>query len=225
MPEAFSTVLLHFSGAYREASFCPKGAQVIDFTALGGTALYCDPDAESQIRRSLASAPLRAIHWIDGGDYHYVSRFWLERVSVPFDLVLFDHHPDDQPSAFGGSLLSCGSWVSGLQERLPLLRQIHWVSAYREEGLPLGGLPVYLSIDKDVLCPDDARTNWDQGTMRLRELEEMVRGIAARCEILGIDVCGEKSAAQGACGKDVEINRRTNEELQAFFVTLHANNQ
>ena len=30
--------------------------------------------------------------------------------------------------------------------------------------------PVYLSIDKDVLSAEDARTNWDQGCMRETEL-------------------------------------------------------
>ena len=33
---------------------------------------------------------------------------------------------------------------------------------------------MYVSIDKDVLCQEDARTNWDQGDMKLEELELMV---------------------------------------------------
>ena len=38
-------------------------------------------------------------------------------------------------------------------------------------------LPVYLSIDKDVLCMEDARTNWDQGEMKLVELEERIKQV------------------------------------------------
>src|SRR5205085_4994271 len=34
--------------------------------------------------------------------------------------------------------------------------------------------PIYLSIDKDVLAPGEAQTNWDQGVMLLAELESAV---------------------------------------------------
>lgn len=34
--------------------------------------------------------------------------------------------------------------------------------------------PVYLSIDKDVLNPASAVTDWDQGSFSLQELEELL---------------------------------------------------
>lgn len=53
--------------------------------------------------------------------------------------------------------------------------------------------PVYLSIDKDVLHPDDAMTNWDQGRMRA---EAMLAAIAAlRPRLIGSDVTGDISVA------------------------------
>lgn len=52
--------------------------------------------------------------------------------------------------------------------------------------------PVYLSIDKDVLSPSVARTNWDQGRMELPELERLTRHLAGRH--VGSDVTGEISA-------------------------------
>lgn len=218
-PVAFSTVLMNFSGIYPEEGFLPVGADVLDCSSLEGTECYCDAGAAAEIRRRMAPYPPEGLHWIDGGDYHYVSLLWMEKIREPFLLALFDHHSDDQPSAFGGDLLSCGNWVAAARERLPLLRGAIWIRDARQVALP-AGLPLYLSIDKDVLSPDYARTNWDQGGMTLPQLEWMIHRLASRHRILGIDVCGGLSRPKGACGKDVEINRRTDEELQAFFVTL-----
>ncbi|GGE04477.1 hypothetical protein GCM10011390_24270 [Aureimonas endophytica] len=50
---------------------------------------------------------------------------------------------------------------------------------------------VWITIDKDVLAPDEAFTNWDQGRMPLAHLLAALPQIAARCEIVGADICGE----------------------------------
>jgi len=52
---------------------------------------------------------------------------------------------------------------------------------------------VWITIDKDVLRPEDAKTNWDQGEMPLDALLEAVRRLCAGRDVLGIDVCGEYS--------------------------------
>ena len=52
---------------------------------------------------------------------------------------------------------------------------------------------VWVSIDKDVLRPADALTNWDQGEMPLDALTEALRLIGQRARIVGLDVCGEYS--------------------------------
>lgn len=51
--------------------------------------------------------------------------------------------------------------------------------------------PVYLSIDKDVLSRDVVHTNWDQGVMRLDELESGVGMLQHR--LIGSDVVGDVS--------------------------------
>lgn len=51
--------------------------------------------------------------------------------------------------------------------------------------------PIYLSIDKDVLSPEDVHTNWDQGVMRMEELASAIRLLKKR--IIGSDVTGEVS--------------------------------
>ncbi len=221
---AFFTVILDFSGVYEAEDFRPAGSTRLDLRDLEGTECYCDPQSADRIRRRIASAVgdgshVPGIHWLDGGDYHYASLFFLERIARPFTLVLIDNHPDDQRGAFGGELLSCGGWVAEARDTLPMLKETVWIrEAGRETALP--DLPVYLSIDKDVLSGVFARTNWDQGTMTLPQLKDAVRAIASRHEILGIDVCGELSSAKGAFDGDYAINRATNLELQDFFVSL-----
>ncbi|MCX7145370.1 MAG: hypothetical protein NT042_04010 [Sulfuritalea sp.] len=51
--------------------------------------------------------------------------------------------------------------------------------------------PIYLSIDKDVLARGEARTNWDQGVMRVDELGETIRLLKGR--IVASDITGDVS--------------------------------
>ena len=52
--------------------------------------------------------------------------------------------------------------------------------------------PIYLSIDKDVLAREVVQTNWDQGVMRLEELESAIAMLKGR--IIGSDVVGDVSS-------------------------------
>ena len=54
---------------------------------------------------------------------------------------------------------------------------------------------VWFSIDKDVLAPHEAATNWDQGRMPLDALLGLVRTLSRGRRVLGADVCGDWSAA------------------------------
>ena len=51
--------------------------------------------------------------------------------------------------------------------------------------------PVYISVDKDVLNKESALTNWDQGSLSLNELEELLTFILRKQDVIGIDICGE----------------------------------
>lgn len=50
---------------------------------------------------------------------------------------------------------------------------------------------VYISVDKDVLAPTEAITDWEQGTMKLADLMRLIRSIAGRRKLCGADICGE----------------------------------
>ena len=58
-----------------------------------------------------------------------------------------------------------------------------------------GGVPLYISIDKDVLSEQYSETNWNQGELTLGMLEHMLQYFLERASVYGIDICGECSTA------------------------------
>ena len=52
---------------------------------------------------------------------------------------------------------------------------------------------VWFSIDKDVLRPTDAATNWDQGQMPLAALTDLIAAFGRTRRIAGGDICGDWS--------------------------------
>lgn len=165
----------------------------LDVSHIEGTDLYCDSCSATEIRKEVEKMPLRAVHHIGNGNYHYISLFFLERIREPFELVLFDHHSDNQAGAFGDELLSCGSWVRAAKKNITLLESVHWIGdPDNKYGTDLkdSGLPVYISIDLDVLSKEHIETVWDQGTMTPEILEEKLKEITRARKILGADICG-----------------------------------
>jgi hypothetical protein len=61
-----------------------------------------------------------------------------------------------------------------------------------ENFLPyLGGAPIWLSVDKDVLSPEVVKTNWDQGYFEEAHLQALIA--ACRGLLRGADITGEVS--------------------------------
>lgn len=88
--------------------------QWIDFSDVLHSNGFCEPQSLLEIRKRLKAQPSGTIHFIGNGNYHYVSFLLLERMQIPFSLVLFDHHSDMMED---GGMMSCGSWVKhALQE-------------------------------------------------------------------------------------------------------------
>ena len=83
-------VLLDFSGVYRMMR-TPPGT-LVDCRGIEGTSCYCDAEAAEEIARRIASLPLHAVHFLDSGDYHYLTRLWTARIGRPYALVLLDNH-------------------------------------------------------------------------------------------------------------------------------------
>ena len=209
------TTIMQLSALYAEECWFPKGARVIDLQSLEGTNCYCSPAAAQAIRKSIEGLGPGGLHWIDTGDYHYISLFWMEQIREPFCLALFDNHPDDQDGAFDSGTLSCGNWVKTARESLRSLE-----SSFQNVSDIPGNLPVYLSIDLDVLSQQYARTDWSQGEVALPLLLSDIGRIAAGHRILGADVCGGLTAGKGASSEDYRINTGTRDILQEFLTGI-----
>lgn len=53
------------------------------------------------------------------------------------------------------------------------------------------GIPVFLSVDLDVLSEEEVVTNWDQGEMSLQTLLHLLRTVCRRRPVIGMDICGD----------------------------------
>ena len=133
-----------FSGIYQEesfyrddkgSSFCGKReAKLIDCKGISGTNCMCDNMAVDKLKTLIEKENVDpcGIHFIDSGNYHYMSEILLKGINEPFSLVVFDHHPDMQRPMFG-DILSCGGWVLKVLENNEYVREVHIVGA--DKGL------------------------------------------------------------------------------------------
>ncbi len=216
------TLVFDFSGVYEAQGFIGwlgAAAQPVQVDDIEGTVCYCDEGAQNLILERLPGS-LPQIRWIDSGDFHYMTKILASKQTQPFHLILMDNHPDDQEPAFGG-VLSCGSWVKALREENLLLRDVLTIGP---EGcpneIPQGWLEdrrgerVYVSLDKDIMDRQWARTDWSQGAFTLEEISGMLRQIMdGTVNVAAIDICGELSPSKGATGEDLRINFDTNTKL------------
>jgi len=180
----------------------------IDLADIKHTNLYCEEHSLQEIERRIQYRNCTGLTFIGSGNYHYVSYLLMKQMNEPFTLVLFDNHTDI--GARGETMISCGSWVSyalnipflekviivgPLQRSHPhLAENITIFPTLHSPKLLLSHITterVYISIDKDVLCRNDAVTNWEQGTMTLSFLLRCLQQLLVYKHVVGMDVCGE----------------------------------
>ena len=251
------TVIMNFSGIYKNQNFYKNYAEEeifwTELSDLSGCNCYCDAEASDRIRKEIQAFTGKGLHFIDSGNYHYMTRLWLEKLQIPFRLLVFDNHTDMQPPAFGG-LLSCGGWIAVSLEELPLLQEVILVGpdeeAYTQVEPDLQqkvlflsreklstmtteekegffnnlseDLPLYVSVDKDVLCKGDASTTWSQGDMHLSELMSFLELVLERQNILGMDVCGE--CDMDSCSEDF-LNDHANEAILRLWEKMQKSSE
>lgn len=234
------TVIMDFSGVYKEEDFYyGKDVGWIDFTKVTGVNCYCTQEAEEEIKERISKFDFSGIHFLDSGNYHYLSKFWAEKIESPFSFVIFDNHTDMQEASFWG-LLSCGSWIRDfilsnkyvkevcvigpdkkafwecekeiLEKVIPISREemkqgkTQWYEFLKRNK----ETPIYLSIDKDILSLEDARTNWDQGDVSFEEIKEWLKELFSDCFVLGTDVCGEHTPDTTSVSRQEDIDKNNN---------------
>jgi arginase family enzyme len=229
-------------------------AEWIDFTDLRGCHGYCAEDALRKIRHRLRSRKHRRVTLIGRGNYHYVTWVLLSEIRVPFSLVLFDHHTDLAPGGGEallscGSWVSHALKTLPLLDRVVIVGA-HSPGGGLPAGIPDGvtviseqearrmsaadivrairssvpDQPLYISVDKDVLDPENAATDWDQGSMTLRQLLDAIRELKRIRPLAGADVCGEMplSPVDLLTGERVRLLRKNERANQAIVDALLA---
>ena len=203
----------------------------IDCSLIEGSRRYCSPEA-ADIIAGMVDGCFGGLHYLGSGDFHYITKIICDFIPEPFDLLLFDHHPDMQEPAFGG-ILSCGGWVRDMLEGNSRLGNVTIVGidpSLKEEtgGFPgrvrvfcegdtvvpvEGDRPVYVSVDKDVFCPCFARTNWGQGSLTMPIFGEILAMLLKGRRVLGADICGSLPISDGGTPEDCAINRDADEDI------------
>ena len=79
--------------------------------------------------------------------------------------------------------------------------------------IDLDNLPVYISIDKDVLNKETVNTSWDQGKMSLNKLKLILHKIMKNKDVIGIDICGENQESKM---EFIKNNDKVNSEILNF---------
>lgn len=244
--------VMDFTHVYeRENFFKEESTNWIDCTEITGTTGYCDADAAEAIRKKIADCDVSGVHFIDAGNYHYVTKFWTEKIREYFTLVVFDHHTDMQKPLFG-DILSCGSWILDVIRENPFLKKVILIGIKEEQSQKIPEecrgkvrfvseeeiethsfwkqcdqikeeYPLYISVDKDVLSKNVVQTDWDQGCMKLTELKNILHILFLKQHIIGVDICGE-CRPQLAALSSVEDDDRFNENILNFLKTEKTEN-
>ena len=207
------TTLMKMTDAYEHQSFYNsiEDLIILDCRHIEGTRCYLDDIAKEQLLDLMEAAPSNGIHFIDSGNYHYLSLLWLCKINTDFNLILFDHHPDNQPPSFG-QITSCGGWVLEATESLAHLKEVFTYGVGQApsiSNIPTD-LPIYISIDKDVLDEKFAITDWDQGDMTLESMIKIISELTDKRKLIGADICGDsgEDPLKGSC-----VNSQTNQTL------------
>lgn len=145
-----------------------------------------------------------SLSFFGSGDFHFLSYFFQKRIPFHFRLLLIDFHSDFKEREEG--FLSCGNWLNwvlklencrevlilGTGEIEVFHPKVRVESSRNFRLKKLLSLPLYLSIDKDVLSQSELELGWDQGTWNVRKFFNLLSSILSEgVGLVGVDVCGE----------------------------------
>ena len=85
-----------------------------------------------------------------------------------------------------------------------------------EESQETPSLPLYISIDKDVLLESEGKTNWDQGNVRVEQILKFTENYIKGRRLIGTDVCGEDPENDN--DEEQVICRETSEKIGSVFL-------
>ena len=95
------------------------------WTALKLKSVICIvPDRQKRkSEKKIKPYGIHGIHFLDSGNYHYVTEIMTSQIQKEFQLVVFDHHTDMQKPMIE-HMTSCGDWAEKVLETNPWLQQL-----------------------------------------------------------------------------------------------------
>ena len=136
--EKNNNFILDFTGVYDDEFAKEKTSLTwIDCTDITGCDMYVSDEAEKQIGERVDSVGIHGIHFLDSGNYHYVTKIMTDRIKEPFSLVVFDHHTDMQKPMIEG-LTSCGDWAGKVIKDNPYICQLILVGPEKKDINAIG---------------------------------------------------------------------------------------
>lgn len=207
-------IICNFTDSYKKIDDQKiREGRILDFSDLAECCGYCSDAAAGIIRERIKKEDVHGVRYIDDGNHHYLSKFWMEKIDESFDLCVFDHHTDLQAPGLL-PFLSCGSWIRDSLAELQQLKEVYLIGIPSGETIPDdvpkerihviteeeantgeltvpdSGRPIYISVDLDVLSESEFTSIWDQGSMKKERLREWIRSLENCRRILAEDYCG-----------------------------------
>ena len=96
-----------------------------------------------------------------------------------------------------GGILEVHPWADDRsakdrQRKGAILRE-NWREHFERFSKTIGETSVYVTIDLDCLCAEQAVTNWESGRFTIADLEWSLGRLREFCRIIGGDICGAYS--------------------------------
>ena len=119
-----NNLILDFSHVYCDERIPDRNKiHWIDCSDITECDLYCSGCAADEIWARIKPYGINGIHFLDSGNYHYVTGIITDRIDEDFVLVVFDHHTDMQKPMID-NMISCGDWAGQTLENNPYLKQL-----------------------------------------------------------------------------------------------------
>lgn len=196
-----SSYILMFDEYY---SFQPRLKEMctcIDLKDFSSIRFMCSKKVLDSISEKIKKVE-NSLFFIGAGEYHHFTYMLLKKFDKTLSLIVIDKHVDYSDTYQG--FITCGSWLKDAAG----LKQIGEIFVLSEDKRNVYNnkvkifspleykkikpcLPVYISIDKDILTKSSINTTWDQGHCQPKTLIEIVSYFLSAFEIVGADICGE----------------------------------
>ncbi|MEN3012471.1 MAG: hypothetical protein ABDH34_06280 [Dictyoglomus thermophilum] len=209
--------LFCFDDTYFNQRNLVRFGKVIDLRGFKQVRYLCSYDRLKELEKFVNS--ISGIKFLGKSDFHYFTYLFVKSINIKFNLVVIDHHVDLK-STFEG-YISCGSWLRDVM-KISSLNKIFLFTSDNNTGENndklvviskdfktlknmMGGLPIYVSIDKDILDKKCLNTNWEQGNMDIKEFFNLLNFLS-QFDMIGVDVCGEPDFNLAEYEKSEKLN-------------------